>query len=103
MLAAGTPAALSTSLTAVARVLDEPRAARCGRCGRGRNESRDVVRSPGGLLDLTATGRVRREVVRQKIREVEKLFLAEIPESEIAIGRRFLKRLIAKQSVAPSS
>ena len=65
-------------------------------------ECGDVVRVEGGLLDLTPAGRVRRETIRRKIREFEKLFLADIPESEIAIGRRFLERLIAKRSVAPS-
>ena len=78
-------------------------AARCGRRCWRMVESGDVARVERGTLELTPAGRGRRETIRRKIREFEKMFLADIPESEVAIGRRFLERLIAKRSVAPSS
>jgi DNA-binding MarR family transcriptional regulator len=59
-------------------------------------ESGNVLRIAGGLLELTPTGRARREAISRRIREFEQAFLADIPESEIAAGRRFLERVIAK-------
>jgi hypothetical protein len=54
------------------------------------------MRVESGLLDLTPPGRARREAIRRKIREFEKLFLADIPESEIAIGRHFLSGILSR-------
>ena len=62
-------------------------------------EAGHVLRDEGGLLELTAPGRARREAIRRRIREFEQAFLADIPQSELAAGRRFLERLIAKRSV----
>jgi flavin reductase (DIM6/NTAB) family NADH-FMN oxidoreductase RutF/DNA-binding MarR family transcriptional regulator len=59
-------------------------------------ESGNVLRVAGGLLELTPTGRARREAISRRIGEFEQAFLVDIPESEIAAGRRFLERVIAK-------
>jgi flavin reductase (DIM6/NTAB) family NADH-FMN oxidoreductase RutF/DNA-binding MarR family transcriptional regulator len=66
-------------------------------------ESGNVVRAEGGFFTLTPIGRERREAIRRRVREFETVFFADIPESEIAAGRRFLERLIAKRSVATTS
>jgi DNA-binding MarR family transcriptional regulator len=62
-------------------------------------DSGDVLQT-GDSFELTPSGRERREAIRRRIREFEKAFLADIPESEIAIGRRFLERLIAKHGAS---
>lgn len=49
-----------------------------------------------GMLELTPVGRARREAFRSRLSEFEASYLADIPDEELAIGRRFLSRLIAK-------
>ena len=65
-------------------------------------ESGSVVRVESGF-ELTPTGRARREVMRERIRQFEKAFLADMSESDLADGRRFLERIIAKRGDAAGS
>jgi 4-hydroxyphenylacetate 3-hydroxylase, reductase component len=66
-------------------------------------ECGNVSRLEGGIFELTPSGRSRREAIRQRVREFESAFFADIPASEVAAGRRFLERVVAKRVQHPGS